>query len=106
MSTYLLSFVAGDFAYVELKDKAVFPVSIRIYFSPELGEFIDHQKSYIFPFITESIKFYERYFQTECPWGKYDMVFCPEFTVGAMEYPGCVTYNDKLLFRTKHPSQN
>lgn len=34
------------------------------------------------------------------------MIFCPEFTVGAMEYPGCVTYNDKLLFRTPNPTPN
>lgn len=34
------------------------------------------------------------------------MIFCPEFTVGAMEYPGCVTYNDRLLFRTENPTAN
>lgn len=34
------------------------------------------------------------------------MIFCPEFTVGAMEFPGCVTYSDKLLFKQDPPTPN
>jgi len=32
--------------------------------------------------------------------GKYDQLFVPEFSAGAMENPGCVTFNEKYLYRS------
>lgn len=39
------------------------------------------------------ILFYQKFFRIDYPFKKFDCIFCPDYTVGAMEYPGCVTYN-------------
>ena len=31
----------------------------------------------------------------------YDQVFCPEYKFGAMENLGCVTYSERMVFRSK-----
>src|SRR5260370_15406375 len=33
--------------------------------------------------------------------GKYDQLFVPEFSSGAMENPGCVTFNERYIFRSR-----
>ncbi|MDO4792261.1 MAG: aminopeptidase N [Buchananella hordeovulneris] len=35
------------------------------------------------------------------PWGKYDQIFVPEYNLGAMENPGCVTFTESFLAKTK-----
>ncbi len=41
--------------------------------------------------------FHDRY-QFAYPWGsKYDQVFVPEYNLGAMENPGCVTFNEHYI---------
>ena len=36
MSTYLYSFIAGDFNYISFNNPEIFPVELKIYFDPEL----------------------------------------------------------------------
>ena len=67
---------------------------LRIYYDEELTEYVKDQSTYIFAFIIKALEFYKNFFQIDAPWHKYDTVICPEFTVGAMEYPGVVTYSD------------
>jgi aminopeptidase N len=33
--------------------------------------------------------------------GKYDQLFVPEFSAGAMENPGCVTFSERYIFRSR-----
>ncbi len=40
-------------------------------------------------------------FEAPYPFAKYDQVFVPEFSAGAMENVGCVTISERLLFRSK-----
>jgi hypothetical protein len=40
-------------------------------------------------------------FDQPYPFAKYDQVYVPEFTFGAMENPGCVTFSEHYLFRGK-----
>lgn len=68
--------------------------------------YIQAQKRYIFAYYIHGIKFYEEYFQTKSPWEKYDTIICQEYTVGAMEFPGCITYTDRLIFKTEKPTPN
>lgn len=43
---------------------------------------------------------YDRSYGFPYPWGSYDSVLVPEYNLGAMENPGCVTFNeDRFLFR-------
>ncbi|SPT53997.1 Aminopeptidase N [Actinomyces bovis] len=43
---------------------------------------------------------YDRSYGFPYPWGSYDSVLVPEYNLGAMENPGCVTFNeDHYLFQ-------
>ena len=43
---------------------------------------------------------YDRAYSYGFPWDSYDSVLVPEYNLGAMENPGCVTFNEELyLFR-------
>ena len=45
---------------------------------------------------------YHRLFGTRYPFsGGYDQVYVPDFNWGAMENPGCVTFNENYLFRSR-----
>ena len=51
------------------------------------------------------MQFYSRFFDFEYPFSKCDAIFCPDYTVGAMEYPGSITYSDQgYLHKTLSPS--
>ena len=46
------------------------------------------------------LSLYERTYTYPYPWGSYDCVLVPEYNIGAMENPGCVTFSeDTYLFR-------
>ena len=46
------------------------------------------------------LSLYERTYTYPYPWGSYDCVLVPEYNIGAMENPGCVTFSeDAYLFR-------
>ena len=46
------------------------------------------------------LDFYDRAYDYGFPWDSYDSVLVPEYNLGAMENPGCVTFNEDLyLFR-------
>jgi aminopeptidase N len=47
----------------------------------------------------KSIRFYEKLFGYKMPFSKYDYVYCPEYNMGAMENPGCITINDAYVFK-------
>ena len=43
--------------------------------------------------------FHERYGVT-FPWGSYDQIYVPEYNLGAMENPGCITFNESYISRS------
>ena len=46
------------------------------------------------------LDFYDQVYSYGYPWDSYDSVLVPEYNLGAMENPGCVTFNEDLfLFR-------
>ena len=47
----------------------------------------------------QGLNFYHQHYGVTFPWGSYDQVFVPEYNLGAMENPGCVTFNEHLLSR-------
>lgn len=105
LPTYLFAFVAGPFKSVKYDDFDGKSVPMTIFCRETLFEFAKAQQRDIFLFCKRGIEFYESFFQSKFQFEKYDFVFCPEFNVGAMEFPGCVTFNDKYIFR-EVPSSN
>lgn len=90
MSSYLAALVIGNFEYVE---GSVDGIPIRVYSTPgkkEMGKFALDAAEHI-------VSYYDKYFAIKYPYGKLDLVGLPDFSAGAMENVGCVTFREVLL---------
>lgn len=91
MSTYLLAFIVGDFEYIEKKSKN--GVLVRVYTTP--GK--THQADFALDCAVKTLEFYEEYFDIKYPLNTLDMIAIPDFSSGAMENWGAVTYRESML---------
>jgi aminopeptidase 2 len=93
MSTYLVAFIVGHLNYIETKN---FRVPIRVYATPDQD--IEHGR-FSLELAAKTLAFYEKAFDNEFPLPKMDMVAVPDFSAGAMENWGLITYRivDVLL---------
>ncbi|AJC58349.1 MULTISPECIES: aminopeptidase N [Streptomyces] len=55
----------------------------------------------IFTVTKQGLDFFHDHFDFPYPFGKYDQAFVPEYNLGAMENPGCVTFREEFIFRGK-----
>ncbi|QNE77382.1 aminopeptidase N [Streptomyces finlayi] len=55
----------------------------------------------IFLVTKQGLDFFHDNFDYPYPFGKYDQAFVPEYNIGAMENPGCVTFREEYVFRGK-----
>jgi aminopeptidase 2 len=86
MSTYLVAFIIGELNYIET-DK--FRLPIRVYAPP--NQDIEHGR-FSLELAARTLAFYEKQFASEFPLPKMDMVAIPDFSAGAMENWGLITY--------------
>jgi aminopeptidase 2 len=93
MSTYLLAFIVGELKVYETNE---FRLPVRVFCTPDRN--IDHGH-FSASLAAKTLKFYEEQFDSEYPLPKMDMVAIPDFSAGAMENWGLVTYRvvDLLL---------
>lgn len=101
LPTYVAAVVAGPYAFEEgvLKSRKG-EISARVYGRKNLAAHLDSEE--MISTVQAGLELYERVFQTEYPYDKYDQVFVPEYNLGAMENVGCVTFSeDRLLFRSR-----
>ena len=90
MSPYLVAIVVGNFEYIE---GSVDGIPIRVYTSPgkkEMGTFALDAAENI-------MHYYNQYFAIKYPYGKLDLVGLADFSAGAMENTGCITFREILL---------
>jgi len=87
MSTYLVAYMVSDFAYVE-SDGSDDQVKFRIVVRKDAADQTELAKN-AGPLV---LKYYEDYFDEKFPLSKQDMVAIPDFSAGAMENWGLVTY--------------
>ncbi|MBI3305721.1 M1 family metallopeptidase [Candidatus Nomurabacteria bacterium] len=99
MSTYLLAFIVGDFEYIEsplplrrgsAKGEGV---KVRVFTTP--GK--KHQAKFALECAVKTLEFYEKYFDIAYPLPVLDMIAIPDFTSGAMENWGAITYRESAL---------
>ncbi|KAI4167566.1 MAG: hypothetical protein LQ343_007105 [Gyalolechia ehrenbergii] len=96
MSTYLLAFIVGELKCVETND---FRVPIRVFATPDKE--IEHGR-FSLELAARTLDFYEKTFDSKFPLPKMDMVAIPDFSAGAMENWGLITYRVvDLLFDAK-----
>ncbi|KAL1989166.1 hypothetical protein VTN96DRAFT_3713 [Rasamsonia emersonii] len=93
MSTYLVAFVVGELNYIETNN---FRVPVRVYATPDQD--IEHGR-FSLELAAKTLAFYEKTFDSQYPLPKMDMIAIPDFSAGAMENWGLVTYRivDLLL---------
>ncbi|KAF2405417.1 hypothetical protein EJ06DRAFT_535325 [Trichodelitschia bisporula] len=86
MSTYLLAFIVGELNVIETD---AFRVPVRVYATPDRD--IEHGR-FSLDLAARTLEFYEKKFNSEFPLPKMDMVAIPDFSAGAMENWGLITY--------------
>ncbi len=101
MSTYLTAICAGEYHLVTSTHTTprgqVIPLGVACRAS--LAEFLEPDD--ILTITRQGLDYYTVLFGTDYPFAKYDQVFVPEFSAGAMENAGCVTFSERVLFRSK-----
>lgn len=103
LSTYLQNIVCGPYEVINLDAaKRYRGIPMAIYCRGSLLQYAENEAHNIFEFNKKGVEYYEGIFNLDYPFGKLDTIFCPEYTVGAMEYPGAVTYTERLLPRNKN----
>lgn len=86
MSTYLLAFIVGHLNVIETN---AFRIPVRVFATPASD--IAHGR-FSLDLAAKTLDFYEKTFDSKFPLPKMDMVAIPDFSAGAMENWGLVTY--------------
>jgi len=100
MSTYLAAVVAGGY----VSTTSSFPradgseVPLRLFVRRSLAEHLEAEE--LFDLTRSGLTYFEDVFG-RYPYTKYDQLFVPEFSAGAMENPGCVTFTEAYIFRSR-----
>ena len=92
MSSYLLAFVVGELHKKTACTKS--GVEVNIWSTPAQSE---ETLDFALDIATRSIDFYDKYFGVPYPLPKSDHVALPDFSSGAMENWGLITYRESCL---------
>lgn len=92
MSSYLLAFVAGEMHSKQTKTKTGVEVRVWSTVSQPI-ESLDFATDTA----RDTVEFFEDYFGVPYPLAKSDHVALPDFSMGAMENWGLITYRERLL---------
>ena len=98
MSTYLLAWVVGKLDYVEATTKD--GVLVRAYATRGKGDKLD----YALQSAVQILEHYNDYFGVPYPLPKCDLIAVPDFSAGAMENWGCMTYRETVMLVDEHSS--
>jgi len=91
LSTYLVAFCVGEFSIVE--GRTAEGVTVRTFTPPGMGE----QGKFALGVATKALSFFTKYFDAPYPLPKLDLVAVPDFSAGAMENWGLVTFRSQLV---------
>ena len=90
MSSYLLALLVGDFV---CREGASDGIPIRVCSTPDKRELT----GFALEAASFAVKFYDTYFGIKYPFKKLDLIGVPDFSAGAMENIGAITFRDRLL---------
>ena len=100
LSTYLFSFVAGEFDSRTYDDgNHRFTAYYRETDPKRLA-----QLDTIFDQVAASLEWLEEYTDIDYPFAKYDLIMLPGFQYGGMEHTGATLYNDSQMFLGENPT--
>jgi aminopeptidase N len=90
MSSYLVALAVGKFEYIEGKSEGI---PIRVWGPPGTKQ----AGAYALEVAEWCIKYFNHYFDIKYPFEKLDMIGVPDFSAGAMENTGLITYRQAEL---------
>ena len=105
ISTYITAVVAGPYHVASdhysraLPDGGSLEIPLNALCRASLADHLDADA--IFDVTKRGLDFFHERFGYPYPFGKYDQAFVPEYNLGAMENPGCVTFTEEYVFRSK-----
>jgi aminopeptidase N len=105
ISTYITTVVAGPYHHVtdvyrrELPGGGELVIPLGALCRRGLARHFDAEN--VFEVTKQGLDFFHDHFDYPYPFGKYDQAFVPEYNLGAMENPGCVTFREEFVFRGK-----
>lgn len=103
LPSYLTAMAAGPWHRVEGQWRSSLrpedaPVPLSWSCRASLAEHLDAEE--LLEVTCQGLDLYDQTYAYPYPWGSYDCVLVPEYNIGAMENPGCVTFNEEqYLFR-------
>ncbi len=107
LPAYLVAFAVGEFDVVKWEDLPITQVRNR---TVPLSGFATKGKGvklkYALQHTKEILESLENYFQIPYPYLKLDIVAVPDFSAGAMENAGLITYREQLLLLDDDSSQD
>ena len=96
ISPYLVAVVAGPYHAVTDTHG---PLPLGLYCRESLASYLDVDE--LLTLTRQGLDFFTEEFDYPYPFTKYDQLFVPEFNFGAMENPGCVTFNEHMVYRSR-----
>lgn len=96
LATYVTAVVAGP--YRRLTDRHG-DIELGLYCRQSMARHLDPDE--VFQLTKQGFDFFTAAFAYPYPFGKYDQLFVPEFSMGAMENAACVTFSESYIFRSK-----
>lgn len=103
ISTYLFSFVAGEFQRVT---ENVAGREMTMLHRETDDEKVKRNKEFIFYLHAASLQWLEEYTGIKYPFKKFDFALIPSFQYGGMEHVGAIQYRANSLFLDENPSQS
>ena len=105
LSSYITAIVAGPWAVIEggtwsggASDGGHAELALRLLCRRTLARYLDADD--VFEVTRAGLDFYHARYGVTFPWGSYDQVYVPEYNLGAMENPGCITFNENYISRS------
>ncbi|UKY50264.1 aminopeptidase N [Streptomyces inhibens] len=105
ISTYITAVVAGPYHFESdvyrrtFEDGTELEIPLGALCRKGLAKHFDADD--VFTVTKQGLDFFHDHFDFPYPFGKYDTAFVPEYNLGAMENPGCVTFREEFIFRGK-----
>jgi aminopeptidase N len=98
LATYFTTLVAGPY-HVRRDSHDGIPLGLIV--RQSLAQHLDRDAEALFAHTKHCFDRLHELFGVRYPWGEYNQAFVPEFNAGAMENPGCVTFRDTMVFRSR-----
>lgn len=92
MSSYLLAFAYGEMKYKESQTAS--GINVRVYATPDKVNLTQ----FSLDTAVKCLEFFEDYYGVAYPLPKMDLIGLPDFSAGAMENWGMVTFRESVLF--------